>query len=457
MEWLRPLAEWSSGESAEAQAAAVRARAASAVLDWFGALYAGAASPLSERYCGAVRRLSGADTLPLPEAAWLLAALSHIEEIDDGHRLAMLHPGVVVMPAIFPMLQPGRESTIGEILTAITVGYECAVRTGAALGPEHYKRYHSSATAGCFGAAAAAGKMMGLSVEQLMWAFGHAGTQAAGLWQILDDGAEEAKAAHIGYAVRNGLFAASLASEGIPGATRILEGERGMAASAGLQADRAKLVPPAVPDETALATATMKFWPVCGQIHHILDAVALLVRDRNIRPDTIQSVTIRSFEATKRVAGITEPETIAQARFSTTFCVALLIVAGRLDLSVLKPEVLGGEDIRALAARVNVVADDALTARFPAERACHVAISFSNGETFEIAHEGRRGDAEQPLSAQEMEERFDAAAYKQSPAQRVAVREFVGRLAEDDWASPVREADVASLLAAAASKQGIEA
>lgn len=445
MEWLRPLARWATDGTAASQAGAARENAASAVLDWFGAYYAGAGNPMAAPYMETETALGAGNTPGLPEQAWLTAALSHLEEIDDGHRLAMLHPGVVVMPAVL-CLAARSDLQVRSILTAIAIGYECAVRVGAALGPEHYKRHHSSATAGAFGSAAAAGSLLRLDEEKMMWAFGHAGTQAAGLWQFLDDGAEEAKAAHIGHAVRNGLYAAVMADKHIPGATRIIEGARGLARASRITADQGKLVPPKAPGDLAIATATTKAWPVCGQMHHILDAVDHIVRAQAISVEEIQSLTIRSYDATVRIAGIREPNTIAQARFSTPFCVALLLVTGRLDLTNLTAQSLDAEPVRSLASRVHLEADDRFTAVFPARRACHVQLLTKSGQKHELEHEGRRGDPEQPLSKQEMSARFEAAAHGQPSERREAVRALVARLAEDDPASVVPPAQIASLL-----------
>lgn len=442
MEWLRPLTRWSTDGTAARLAAASSKRAGTAVLDWFGAYYAGAASSAAEPYRNAAALLGNGKDSDLTDTAWLVAALSHIEEIDDGHRLAMLHPGVVVIPPVLG-LAARHAVSFAQMRTAITAGYEVAVRIGAALGPEHYKRHHTTATAGVFGAAAAAGVLLDLDEERALWALGHAGTQAAGLWQLLDDGAEAAKPAHIGHAVRNGLWAASLAKSGVPGATRILEGDRGLAKAFGLSLDRSKLKPADTVENLALTTATTKAWPVCGQMHHILDAVQELRARTGVPADEITEISVESFSATLEIAGISNPQTIAQARFSTPVCVAILWTTGQLSLS---SENVFDPAIRALAAKVRLKEDPHLTRGFPAIRAGRVTVSTRSGERITEARTGRRGDPEFPLSEAEMSERFDTLAAAQPAARREAVRVFSRQVAQEDGDEMALPETVADLI-----------
>lgn len=440
MSFTGTLARWSIDGTADRLAEAARERVGTAMLDWFGAFYAGLASPEAALYRDAASVL---DADPdLVQSAWLTAAISHIEEVDDGHRLAMLHPGVVAIPPVLALASRDG-APIGRVRTAIAVGYEVSVRVGAALGPSHYKTHHSSATAGCFGAAAAAGIMLGLDQERMTWALGHAGTQAAGLWQIIDDGAETAKPAHIGHAVRNGLTAAAMAKAGILGARHILEGSRGFAKGFGLDLDADKLLPATEANGLALTTSTTKAWPVCGQMHHILDAVQTLRTRHAVPASEIAEVRIVSFAATSEIAGIIKPRTIAQARFSTAFCVALLWIKGAL---ILNEAALTDPEVVQLAGKVTLHADAAFTDGFPQRRAGRVTLVTRSGERYEHLQEGRRGDPEFPLSDHEMAERFDALAARQSPGRRADVRQLARALAEGSSEDRIAPRTIEALL-----------
>ena len=194
--------------------------AAAFVQDWMGAYVAGwptaPAGPLTG-YAGGRSDLEG--------RVFLAAALSHIAETDDLHRSSVTHPGCVVVPvALLLGAELGRSGP--EVLRAVLAGYEVMIRIGNALGPSHYRIFHNTATAGGFGAAAAAATLLELDEDGWVHALGNAGTQAGGLWQFLPDGAMS-KHLHAGDGGHAGL------PGGVPGlpigspAERILEGERG--------------------------------------------------------------------------------------------------------------------------------------------------------------------------------------------------------------------------------------
>ena len=101
-------------------------------------------------------------------------------------------------------------------------GYEVAIRIGEAVTPSHYYFWHTTGTCGTFGAAAAAVKLLGLSREQMVWALGNAGTQAAGLWEFA--GRLHVQTPAPGKAAQNGVLAALLAKEVLPAQHQLLRG-----------------------------------------------------------------------------------------------------------------------------------------------------------------------------------------------------------------------------------------
>src|SRR5579863_592114 len=158
-------------------------------------------------------------------AALLNGALGHSLDFDDTHADASLHPSAPVVPAAFAVGElvgaSGR-----EVLTAIVAGYEVFCRLGIALDPtSHYARgFHPTATAGTFGAAAAGAKLFGLPKDQIIAAFGVAGSQAAGSLQFLVNGGWN-KRYQVGASAMNGVIAATLARNDFVGATESVEGK----------------------------------------------------------------------------------------------------------------------------------------------------------------------------------------------------------------------------------------
>src|SRR5438105_8850500 len=161
-------------------------------------------------------------------AALLNGALGHSLDFDDAHADSSLHASAPVVPAAFAAGEMVGASG-KEVLTAIVAGYEVCCRLGNAVDPtSHYARgFHPTATAGTFGAAAAAGKLFELSAEQLISAFGVSGSQAAGSLQVLVNGAWN-KRYQVGAAAMNGVVAATLARNDFVGSSESVEGKHGL-------------------------------------------------------------------------------------------------------------------------------------------------------------------------------------------------------------------------------------
>src|SRR6202047_3425968 len=222
----KTLSSFAANLSFEELPESVVRRAEELLLDWFGSPLAGkGARPVEAIECFAREMgpgtgkaevlISRRHTTPL-FAAMVNAALSHFAEQDDLHNASVLHPGTVVFsPAL--AVAPALGSSGRDLLTAAVAGYEVGIRVGEFLGRPHYRVFHTTGTAGTIAAAAAVGFLLRLSTDQMLDAFGSAGTQAAGLWEFLRDGADS-KQLHTAKAAADGLFAAYLANKGFTAA-----------------------------------------------------------------------------------------------------------------------------------------------------------------------------------------------------------------------------------------------
>ena len=394
---LTGLAEWAATE-AVSMAMRQRVAVAGTAQDWLSALAAGMGEPEARRLQALPLSGTGAE-------AFRLGTISHLAEVDDGIGKALIHPGVVSLSPLFALAQH-QAMTVAQLAAGIVAGYEAAARIGAALGKPHYRHFHITGTAGSMAAALAGAAAQGLDATGILNALGLGGTQAAGLWQVVDDGAEAAKAAHAGFAARNGIYAAELAKAGMAGPSRVLEGRRGLAAAGQTDLDTAPLLAPFSYETSGLMIRTVKPWPVCGQMFHVLDALLPLP------PAPVKAVEIESFAALQDVAGVTNPQTVPQARFSTAFCVAHLLLRGRLDFGDLSvPGILDDPQITDLAARISLTEDPEMTAGYPARRAARITLTGTDGSRRDVMAEGRRGGPDNPLSAVELSRRFDRLTY----------------------------------------------
>lgn len=404
---LGPLAEWVASARLNAPD---RDRLWMTVTDWASALVSGTGHPLAGPYLdalvpsgetGPVSAILCEGKLPLATAAMVNAAISHLWEVDDAHRASTSHPGITVIPAVLAVAEE-RGLDGAAVAAAIVAGYEAILRIGSHLGAGHYRVNHSTATAGTMGAAAGVARALGLDAERTLWAFGHAGTQAAGLWAFLDDGADAAKAFHAATAVRNGIAAARMAEAGIPGTKNIIEGPRGMRAAWGLTGcDDDWLLPG---DEPMIHDVTIKGWPVCGQMHSALEAAVDVVRQAPELALSGAPVRVELPESALAIAGRKDPSTVAEAKFSTSFCIAA-ILAGRPPSFVgLTDDLMADRIVRDLAARIDVVANPEFTARFPKERPARVTVG-DEGAAVRSERSFRKGDPESPWEAGEFLDR----------------------------------------------------
>ncbi len=219
------------------------------LVDWFGSAVAGKNAKAVEiiaQFAQIMGPSSGQSEILLNRkltspyfAAMCNAAASHVVEQDDLHNSSVFHPATVIFsPALAVAQSLGISGR--EFLVAVIAGYEVGIRIGEFMGRSHYKIFHTTGTVGSLAAAAAVGRLLKLSPEQMLHAFGSAGTQAAGLWEFLKDAADS-KQLHTAHAAGTGLMSAYLAKEGFTGAQQILEGKQGMAAGMSIDSDLSKL------------------------------------------------------------------------------------------------------------------------------------------------------------------------------------------------------------------------
>jgi 2-methylcitrate dehydratase PrpD len=349
----------------------------------------------------------GASATPLA-AAFSNAAIAHLREIDDAHRAAMLHPGVVAISPVLA-LAAAQPLTQGQAIAGIVAGYEVALRVGEAMGTRHAALFHATATAGALGAAAAASVALGLPRTQLHHALGLAATQSAGLWQLIDDEAHESKSLHPAFAVRNGMMAAWGAQAGLPGARAFVTGKRGLYALLAGEGPLAALHPGAdEPDR--LNTATIKAWPTCAQLFTPLDALRELLDEHRFAAAQVESVRVVIFPHALKIAGVDWPARPSETMFCLRYVLATLMREGRLGIKEMELPALDDPDLRSLADRIHVTTSEAFQKLFPERRPAEVTVTLHGGESFSRRRDLRRGDPEDPFTWTQLLHRMRAFA-----------------------------------------------
>jgi 2-methylcitrate dehydratase PrpD len=354
----------------------------------------------------------GGDTATPMDAALANGVSAHCLDLDDGHRLAQLHPGACVIPATLALTESLGKSG-KEFINALVVGYQVAIKAGMILNPGHrQKGFHSTGTCGTLGAAAAAAKIMDLDGEGILNALGLAGTQAAGLLES-DHTGSMAKHLHAGKAAQSGVLSALLAKEGFTGAHTIFEGKEGLWQAMGDLNDQENLLKGqgslkrhgsknSTPEKFEILRVYFKRYPVCRHLHSSLDATLDLMKNGSIKARDIQDVNIKTYE----IAALHDnyhPQTTEGFRQSLPVSTAIAIINGNLDIADLENS--NWDKITELTSKIRIQCDEDLNKLYPKKRPSNVTIKSKNHfytERIDLA----KGEPENPFTRDELINKF---------------------------------------------------
>lgn len=341
-----------------------------------------------------------------PAAAALVGGTSAYSiGLTDTHAQSITHPGPSIVPTALAVGQHVG-ATGEELLRAIVLGCETAVRIGAVVNPSHRARgYHATATCNPFGAAITAGVLLGLGRDELAWALGLAGSMSGGLYEFRREGAM-LMALHGGLPAASGVTAAFLAADGFTGPTTVLEGPEGFFRAFADEIRLEQLIP-ANPG-FAVDELSLRPYCACRYAHAAIDAIEWLARQHGeFSPADIERVTVLTHRTA--VDQETDPVSVVGARLSTRFNVALALVHGP-RLSEVTQEDLTDATVLAMADRIEVVEDPELTAIFPRYWACQVRIEGRDGRTLERRVDSPLGEPDNPMSQAQVLDKFTRLA-----------------------------------------------
>lgn len=304
----------------------VRTVAEQSILDWFGCALAGSREPLADILrdefaddTGALSLIGSSARADLYRAAMVNGAIGHALDFDDTSPAMGGHPTVPMLPAILALAEDGHRSG-ADVVTAYVAGMEIQSAIGTSIGPEHYgKGWHTTATIGVFGAAAASAWMLGLDAGRFRHAMSIAASNASGLKANFGT---MTKPLHPGMAAERGLLAARLASRGYTADHDAIEGNQGFAQAAGSGTlDHERLAQ--VSDSWATPKTLFKFHAACHLTHAGIEATKSVLGDA--RGDDVAGITLTVHPAILDVCGIPEPTTGLEAKFSLRGTQALIV------------------------------------------------------------------------------------------------------------------------------------
>ena len=296
-----------------------------------------------------------------PSAAALLnGTLAHSLDFDDTHAEASLHSSAPILAAALAAAEMNKSSG-QQLITACVVGYEIQIRLGLAGGSSaHYKKgFHPSATCGIFGAAAAAGYLMGLNKDQYISAFGIALSQSAGSMQFLTDGAWT-KRSHVGQAAQNGLSCAIMAAEGFKGPSKAFEGKWGYFHSYASGGDMEKAID-GLGKKFETLNLGVKPYPSCRYSHAAIDGIIELKNELGFSTAELDDIDIGLSETALNIIGYPlsdkqNPKSVVDGQFSMPFCAAVTVKSGGLKWDDYKNH-LNDSDTLSLCNKIKVSPD----------------------------------------------------------------------------------------------------
>jgi len=308
----------------------VRELAEQCILDYLGVAIAGSQDPLVRILLDEMAEAGGSPQssiighsvrLPVVSAALVNGSAAHALDYDDVNMAMPGHPSVPILPGLLALAEL-KESSGTKVITAFVAGYETACRIGAALQPGHYNLgFHSTGTVGCFGAAAACARLLGLDAEATAMALGIAGTQAAGLKSQFGT---MCKPFHAGKAAQNGLLAARLAQRGFSSRIDIVECVQGFALTHG--PDFAPKAALAMPEAGFHLLANLfKYHAACYFTHAPIECARRLRVEHRLTPDMIAAIILRLDGSCDRVCNIPIPVDALQSKFSLRQTVAMAL------------------------------------------------------------------------------------------------------------------------------------
>ena len=434
-DWLRVWSGFAARARLDDIDAATRAHATLTLADTLGAIAAGQQEPEIAALAARLAAQGGAGAssavigtphrLPAAAAAFVNGVAGTALELDEGNRFARGHPCIHVLPAAIVAAERAR-ATGAEFLVALCLGYELGARIGAATTLR--AGYHPHGTWGVVGAALAVARLSGADAAAIARTVDIAAalSLATSMRTALEGGT--VRNAYAGVANQLGLMAWEMAASGFTGEPDAVATIFGRIAG---QDFRPAAMTEALGTRWEIARNYFKLHACCRFNHAALDALEdIVARHGPVDPARVAAVRVETYGAAAQLAG-TAPRNALAARFSLPWAVASFLRRGVADVPAFRGAALADAATRALAARVEVAEDTAMTARLPAERPARVRIALDDGRMLEAERASNRGDADAPYPRAAIEAKFLAlAAPGFGPARSADLLAATGRVAE---------------------------
>jgi 2-methylcitrate dehydratase PrpD len=396
----------------------VRKEAARTLLNWVGCTLGGsrhetvgiavsALSPFSgPAQAGLLGRKERLDVL---HAALINGISSHVLDYDDTHSHNIIHPAGPVISAILA-LSEHRPVSGADFVNALVLGVDVECRIGNSVYPKHYDvGWHITGTAGVFGAAAATGKLLGLSEQQMLWALGLAATQPVGLQEMFGS---MTKSFHPGRAAQNGLTAALLASKNFTSSEQSLEARYGWVNVVSTAHNYGDIVN-GLGSQYEISKNTYKPF-ACGVVMHpTIDGCIQLRNQTKLTADAIDRVELKVHPLVMQLTSKKAPQTGLEGKFSIYHAASVALVEGAGGIDQFSDRAVRDRAVASLRDRVSTVVDSTVH-----EDQVRISLVAKDGRRFDKFVEHAVGSLDHPMSDKDLEIKFAGLANGVLPADR---------------------------------------
>jgi len=360
---------------------AVQHQSKRCLLDTLGALIAGYRTPVAAIMCKAAREQFGGDQATIlvsgdrvsaAGAALANGFLGNALDIDDGYRNVKGHPGACALPPALTAAELSGESNGREFLTALVVAYELGIRAGV-IRHATYDTYHASGSWGAIAGAAAAGRLLDLSAEEIFHAMGAAEYHApiAPMMKGIDTPSMGKDS--IGWGCMVAVLSVLMAKEGFTGVCPLFDDATDERWVTNLG------------EQWEILNLYFKPYAACRWGQPAVAGALKLFREHQLKSDRIRHIRVRTFEAATRLPN-EHPRDTEEAQYNLAFPVAAALLDGEVGPTQVLPPRLHDSKLLSLLDKISTEVAPEFEAEFPGKAPAEVVVETVEGNVF---HSGR--------------------------------------------------------------------
>lgn len=336
-------------------------------------------------------------------AALINGISAHAVELDDGHRIGMMHPGAPVISAVLAVAE--KEHLLFEdLLYGIIIGYEVAIRLACATQPGcKLKGFHATGICGTIGGAMGIAAALGFSESQMKSALASAITSASGVLEMIE-GDSEMKPVNAGNAAMSAVSSAFIGRAGFKSPKDPLGGKRGFLKVFGDDIKTEYLLRQK-DDPYCIESIYNKPYASCRHTHPALEAAMTIRKRPGFKIENVESIQVVTYKLAVAGHDHTNIEGVNSAKMSIPYSVAVALFTGKAGLDEFSEEMVRHPSVLKLTNKVKVTDNDEFTALSPGKRVAEVIVEAS-GESFRERVDYPKGEPENPLSTDEFVQKF---------------------------------------------------